>query len=312
MDKIVQTLLETFLFETYEDALGIYKEESDNKTFFAYLYQKEKGGKWYSSENDQSYFSFDPHEHLYKLLSDGYRIFYMSENLHRECWKQACLTIDLNDEFIHKYYHGLCIYFQYCEEHNLNFRFQDGEKEADELFSEFNEKLTTIIAKTLNASKLLDLDPLTYSAYEYMLHEPCYKNLSPMYTLLDKTDKNAVSFFQYDDYCVIQYFHANNDSETPELLDLSDWAFNYDECFLSYLQDGYEIKYISRASHNDMLYELTENDHDDYKEGLKQYLKYCAKKNIYKHLPDDCKEEILKQCQSFNIKLKTVSERSER
>lgn len=64
--------------------------------------------------------------------------------------------------------------------------------------------------------------------------------------------------------------------------EICDWAYSFSLDLFRYLEDGYEIIYMTNGSHADAWYEISESGEDGtrFSQGRQRYLTYCKENNV--------------------------------
>lgn len=272
-------IYQIYSLEKYPNSLGVYRIQEDGSIRIGYIYKNEQGF-WVNNLNDKIFYEFKPDEIVYSCFDEGYTPFYISDYVHAECWDKTSLTYnDKDDIYYEKRYHGQKAYFDYCrnnginEEYmkNLTGRHHFGRDDADQLFWENDKLLQSQIADVLKENQ--NLEPITLQSYEYMLNEPFYENITPLYTL--DCDGDKITLFGYDDFNSI--VSIRND-HLPYIFDYQDWAYNTQDDFYKKLDQGASIVYISTDTHENLLYELAMLEKSEFDKqtisGIKKYLAY--------------------------------------
>lgn len=75
-----------------------------------------------------------------------------------------------------------------------------------------------------------------------------------------------------------------------EMFDISEWMYSADEYIFEYLEQGYEIKYMTAETHYGLWCEIENKrfeDNIDELDGVQKYLKYCYENEITKEYLDN-------------------------
>lgn len=287
----------------YPNAFGVYKEDGENLTV-GYLYQDTKESKWHTSTSEEWYPIFDPIEHVYNVLSKGYKPFHISDYVHVECWKETMRTFeDLDNVYTEQYHHGRRIYFEYCKESGIDTTYiqkltnDKGICSAERCFNNFEKQLSKKVSEKIR--KCGHIEAVTLKHYEYLLNEPYYNDLELGYTLENKD--GMISYFPYDFSSVVLI----SDGEYPFVKDLQDWAFDFETDLFDALNTGADIRFMSLETHENIIAELSmvsKSEYDDKaQDGIKKYLNFCKKSHTHVYLPDDLKKELKSLSQTYGI-----------
>ncbi len=107
--------------------------------------------------------------------------------------------------------------------------------------------------------------------------------------ILIKPDTNETLTIASNGADEMIHFAPYTIDEQDEYNHIADWDFSWDEYFFKDLQDGYEIGYITDEIHYNLWNTIQEFYPDDinYKDGVQNYLQYCADKGITKEYLDN-------------------------
>lgn len=284
INKRIKEMMEKYPSEK-PPLIGVYRVEGENITV-AYLYEK-KEGKLVTNMNDRVYHGFDPVEHVYNILAQGYQPFYLSDVAHYECWKETIRSLDDYDAPFH---HGRKLYFEYCRKHKIDSHYMSQISDdiicAADSFATYDKKLSSNVKEKL--AQCVTMDSTTLKNYEYLLNEPSFCRLELGFTLKDQY--GTISYFPYDYSCMVLI----RDAEYPFVRDLYDWGFDFETGLFNALHSGASIQFMSSDIHEDIIAELDAISKTEYdlstQEGIKKYLKYCKQNNIQIFLSDNSKE----------------------
>lgn len=304
-NKIKQKIKEVqdIYVSKYPNGLGVYKVDDDSISV-GYLYES-NDDRWHTNTSDVWYPVFDPVEHVYNVFAKGYMPFYISDNVHAECWKETYEHYeDPYDAFIGNHYHGRRAYFQYCKEHGVDARYiqqiadYDDISLADVRFNNFESILTEQINEKLKECD--NIDPITFKNYTYMLNEPCYQELEFGYTL-ENRHHEYVSFFSYAYDCWVRI----KGEKYPDVFDLSDWGFDVEVDLFQSLKEGSQIKFMSIDTHVSIMLELHEFDKEKYhpviQAGINKYLKYSKRNHVEQLVPEGYQKMVKDVYKKYDI-----------
>lgn len=297
----ISEVMEAYPLEKYPNAFGVYKEGDEN--IVGYLYQKEDN-KWHNNLNNETYFNINPVEHIYNVLSKGFQPFYISDDIHEICWRETDRMFDdLDDLCIDRYYHGRKLYFEYCKMQGIDSHYMANITETDikfanEKFQKFDELLSSSASKKIE--ECAGIEPITLQNYEYLLNEPYYENLELGYTIVDK-NQHMTSVFSYDDHCHV----AINPAQYPDILDLSDWGFDFESDVFQPLESGSRIKFMAIDMHINIILQLNDCDTSEYapdiQKGIKKYLTYCKRTHIEHLVPTEYKQYVKAVYEKYDL-----------
>ena len=100
-----------------------------------------------------------------------------------------------------------------------------------------------------------------------------------------KTKDYYINVSNYDDMGYFTY----KDNELSEYNHIFDWSYSIDENIFYFLEEGYDIEYITDDVHKGIWFELDTLCIEDiqYQKGFKRYLDFCKEHNITNETLDE-------------------------
>lgn len=292
--------------DKYPKGFGVYKVDDDSISV-GYLYES-NNDRWHTSTSDAWYPVFDPVEHVYNVLTLGYKPFYISDYVHAECWKETYETFeDLDNIYFENYHHGRRAYFEYCQEQGIDSQYiQQLADDADictanTCFDNFEKILSEQINEKLKECE--NIEPVTLKHYTYLLNEPFYSEIQLGYTLED-INHECVSYFPFDYSCYVMI----KGKENLDVFNLEDWGFDFQSDLFDKLKDGGQIRFMSVDMHMNVMFELLGLDRTEYppdvQVGIKKYLKYSKRIHVDQLVPAEYQKMLQEVYKKYDVPMK--------
>lgn len=242
-----------------------------------------------SAEYDWSYYC---EKFLHAFLES--EPLYISDSCHLRALRELESELECS-----KNIHGIKAYFDYCEQQGIPKSNLNGIL-CSKLISHFNELYGETLRDVKISNEYKSLHPCVQDCIKYIMSEPFYNDIKPMYALL------------YDNYMTECYFEYNGNSVVRvenvqgcyQAMDL-DYEFNYLEYFINELSENVKILFMSKESHEDAIDTLFFSD--KYNNDI-LYLKYAQRNKVVNVLPSYYKEKLEDLYKKYGINNKKSKE----
>lgn len=146
------------------------------------------------------------------------------------------------------------------------------------------ESLKDITTSTLEEAKLClcksDIEDYDTYKFNYVLKK------------LVNGQLDDVMAIAHNENCSIMFNPFHTETENGGIFFYSDWAYNYEDDFFKFLEEGYEIDSMTMEGHYNVWSTIYEwrNEEFYYPIGLQNYIHYCKTHNVTKEKIDQVVE----------------------